>query len=122
MSVAVQNTVGIQGVHDLPLEFVGRQINSVLDDIVIDAVKSGMLSNAAIIEVVAEKVKAHAIERSVVDPVMVAKNGAPLLQFDAVKALIERLLPRTLVVAPNVPEVEVRWGEIVGLDEMRQGA
>ena len=66
-SVTAQNTIGVQGVYDLPPEFVGRQIDSVLDDIAIDAVKTGMLSSAAIIEVVAEKVKAHAITRLVVD-------------------------------------------------------
>ena len=122
-SVTAQNTVGVQGVHDLPPEFVGRQIDSVLEDIVIDAAKTGMLSNAAIIEVVAEKVKAHAITRLVVDPVMVAKGGAPLLQSGAVKALIEHLLPLALVVTPNVPEAEVLWGQrIVGLAEMREAA
>ena len=122
-SVTAQNTVGVQGVHDLPPEFVGRQIDSVLEDIAIDAVKTGMLSSAAIIEVVAEKVKAHAIDRLVVDPVMVAKGGALLLQPDAVHALIEYLLPLALVLTPNVPEAEALWGQrIVGLDEMRQAA
>lgn len=109
--------------HDLPAKFVGRQIDSVLEDIVIDAAKTGMLSNAAIIEVVAEKVAAHGITRLVVDPVMVAKGGAPLLQPGAVKTLIERLLPLALVVTPNVPEAEVLWGQrIVGFAEMREAA
>ena len=122
-SVTAQNTIGVQGVYDLPPEFVGRQIDSVLDDIAIDAAKTGMLSSAAIIEVVAERVKAHAITRLVVDPVMVAKSGALLLQSDAVNALIERLLPLALVVTPNVPEAEALWGQrIAGLDEMRQAA
>ncbi|MBI2884040.1 MAG: bifunctional hydroxymethylpyrimidine kinase/phosphomethylpyrimidine kinase [Candidatus Methylomirabilis oxyfera] len=122
-SVTAQNTVGVQGVYDLPPEFVSRQIDSVLEDITIDAAKTGMLSNRAIIEVVAEKVKAHAITRLVVDPVMVAKSGARLLQPRAVKALIERLLPLALVVTPNVPEAEVLWGQrIVGLAEMREAA
>lgn len=122
-SVTAQNTVGVQGVHDLPPEFVGRQIDSVLEDIAIDAAKTGMLSIAAIIDVVAAKVKAYGIERLVVDPVMVAKGGAPLLQPDAVKVLIEHLLPLAFVVTPNVPEAEVLWGKrIVGLDEMRQAA
>ncbi len=122
-SVTAQNTVGVQGVHDLPPEFVGRQIDSVLEDIAIDAAKTGMLSSAAIIEVVAAKVKAYGIERLVVDPVMVAKGGARLLQLSAVKALIEHLLPLALVLTPNVPEAEVLWGQrIVGFDEMRQAA
>ncbi len=122
-SVTAQNSVGVQGVHDLPPEFVGRQVDSVLEDIVIDAAKTGMLSNAAITGIVAEKVKAHRIARLVVDPVMVAKSGASLLQPDAVKALIERLLPLALVVTPNLQEAgalsEVR---IDGLDAMRVAA
>lgn len=122
-SVTAQNTVGVQGVHDLPPEFVGRQIDSVLEDIAIDAAKTGMLSSAAIIEVVAAKVKAHRIERLVVDPVMVAKSGAPLLRPDAVKALIKRLLPLALVVTPNIPEAEALSGlTIAALDGMRQAA
>ncbi|NJD69192.1 MAG: bifunctional hydroxymethylpyrimidine kinase/phosphomethylpyrimidine kinase, partial [candidate division NC10 bacterium] len=75
-SVTAQNTVGVQGVYDLPPQFIGRQIDSILEDIAIDAAKTGMLSNAAIVEMVAAKVKAYAIERLVVDPVMVAKGGA----------------------------------------------
>lgn len=118
-SVTAQNTIGVHGVHDLPPEFVGRQIDSVLEDIAIDAAKTGMLSNAAIIEVVAERVEAHAIRRLVVDPVMVAKSGTPLLQPDAVHALIELLLPIAFVLTPNVPEAEVLWGQrIVGREEM----
>jgi len=122
-SVTAQNTVGVQGVHDLPPEFVGRQIDSVLEDIAIDAAKTGMLSSAGIIDIVAAKVKAHRIERLVVDPVMVAKSGAPLLRPDAVKAVIERLLPLALVVTPNVPEAEALSGlTITGIEEMRQAA
>ena len=122
-SVTAQNTVGVQGVHDLPPEFVGRQIDSVLEDIAIDSTKTGMLSNAGIIEVVAARVKAHRIERLVVDPVMVAKSGAPLLQPDAVKAVIERLLPLALVVTPNIPEAEALSGfTVTGIEEMRQAA
>lgn len=122
-SVTAQNTVGVQGAHNLPPEFVGRQIDSVLEDIAIDAAKTGMLSSAAIIEVVAAKVKAYGIERLVVDPVMVAKGGAPLLQSDAVKVLIEHLLPLALVVTPNVPEAEALTGlTITELNGMRQAA
>jgi len=121
-SVTAQNTIGVQGVHDLPPEFVWRQIDSVLEDIAIDAAKTGMLSSVGIIEVVADKVKAHAIGRLVVDPVMVAKGGAPLLRPDAVKALIERLLPLALVLTPTGPEAEALTGlTITELNGMRQG-
>ena len=122
-SVTAQNTVGVQGIHDLPPEFVGRQIDSVLEDIGVDAAKTGMLSNAAIVEVVVDRVKAHRIEQLVVDPVMVAKSGAPLLRPDAVRAVVERLLPLALVVTPNVPEAEALSGlAIAALDGMREAA
>lgn len=122
-AVTAQNTVGVQGVYDLPPQFIGRQIDSILEDIAIDAAKTGMLSNAAIVEMVAAKVKAYAIERLVVDPVMVAKGGAALLQSDAVEALIKHLLPLALVVTPNVPETETLWGgRIEGLNEMHEAA
>jgi hydroxymethylpyrimidine/phosphomethylpyrimidine kinase len=121
--VTAQNTVGVQGVHDLPPEFVGLQIDSVLEDVDIDAAKTGMLSNAEIIEVVAQRVRAHRLERLVVDPVMVAKSGALLLRTDAIRALIERLLPLALIVTPNVPEAEALSGlTIAAIDEMRQAA
>jgi hydroxymethylpyrimidine/phosphomethylpyrimidine kinase len=122
-SVTAQNTVGVQGVHDLPPEFVGQQIDSILDDIPIDAAKTGMLASAAIIKVVAARVKAHRIELLVVDPVMVAKSGASLLHPDAVIAMISHVLPLALVVTPNVPEAEALSGlTISGLDGMRQAA
>ena len=109
-SVTAQNTVGVQGVHDLPPEFVGRQIDSVLEDIAIDAAKTGMLSSAAIIEVVAEKVKAYAIERLVVDPVMVAKGGHKLLQDQAIATVKKRLAPLATVLTPNAPEATALTG------------
>ena len=122
-SVTAQNTVGVQGIHDLPPEFVGRQNDSILEDIAIDAAKTGMLSTAPITKIVAEKMKAYRIERLVIDPVMVAKSGAPLLRPDAVKALIERLLPLALIVTPNLQEAEALAEiRIDGLDAMRVAA
>jgi hydroxymethylpyrimidine/phosphomethylpyrimidine kinase len=122
-SVTAQNTVGVQGVHDLPPEFVARQIDSVLEDIGVDAAKTGMLSSARIVEIVAAKVAAHRVERLVVDPVMVAKSGAPLLRPDAVTAVIEHLLPLALVVTPNLSEAQALSGvPVAGLDGMRESA
>ena len=79
-SVTAQNTVGVTGVHDLPPEFVAEQIDDVARDIGVDAAKTGMLSSAAIVEAVADSVARNSITRLVVDPVMVAKSGDPLLQ------------------------------------------
>ena len=109
-AITAQNTVGVQAVHELPPDFVGAQIDSVMTDIGCQAAKTGMLANAAIIAVVADKVRQYGIPNLVVDPVMVAKSGDTLLRRDAVAALKELLLPLAHVVTPNVPEAE----EIVG--------
>src|SRR3989304_10178321 len=90
--------------------FVAAQIDAVLDDIGADAVKTGMLSSAAIIEAVAERMERWGVKNLVVDPVMVAKGGDRLLREDAVAALRERLLPLALVVTPNLPQAEVLVG------------
>ena len=109
-SVTAQNTMGVTGVHDLPADFVVEQIDSVAQDIGVDAAKTGMLSNADIIEAVAGAVVGNGIGKLVVDPVMVAKGGARLLQEIALEALQECILPAALVVTPNIPEAEVLSG------------
>jgi hydroxymethylpyrimidine/phosphomethylpyrimidine kinase len=103
-AATAQNSLGVQGVFNLPPEFVARQIDSVLSDFGADAVKIGMLSTAAIAEVVAERLRAHEQKRIVVDPVMIAKSGDPLLQPDARAALIRAVLPLADVVTPNLHE------------------
>jgi len=122
-SVTAQNTLGVQGVFDLPPEFVGLQIDAVVTDIGVDAVKTGMLSHAGIIEVVADRVKAYALPHLVVDPVMVAKSGDPLLRPEARDALITQLLPLAEVLTPNLHEASVLAGlPIEGLEDMRRAA
>lgn len=106
-AITAQNTLRVTAVHELPPEMVAAQIDAIVGDIGVDAAKTGMLANASIIEVVAEKVKEHWIEKLVVDPVMVAKSGDPLLRPEAVQTLKERLLPLAYVVTPNLPEAEV---------------
>lgn len=103
-AATAQNSLGVQGVFNLPPEFVARQIDSVLSDFGADAVKIGMLSTAAIAEAVAERLRAHEQKRIVVDPVMIAKSGDPLLQPDARAALIRAVLPLADVVTPNLHE------------------
>jgi hydroxymethylpyrimidine/phosphomethylpyrimidine kinase len=103
-AVTAQNSVGVTGVHDLPPAFVALQLDAVLDDFGADAVKLGMLSSAPIIRAVAERLAAHGQTRVVLDPVMVAKSGAALLQPDARAALVEALLPLAEVVTPNLHE------------------
>jgi hydroxymethylpyrimidine/phosphomethylpyrimidine kinase len=103
-AVTAQNSVGVTGVHNLPPEFVALQLDAVLSDFGADAIKIGMLSTAPIIGAVADRLEAGERAPIVVDPVMIAKSGDPLLQPDARKALIERMLPLALVVTPNLPE------------------
>jgi hydroxymethylpyrimidine/phosphomethylpyrimidine kinase len=109
-AVTAQNTVAVTGMEEISPSLVGLQIDAVVSDIGIDAAKTGMLSSRPIIEVVAEKLEEHAIERVVVDPVMVAKSGARLLLPEAAEVLIERLLPLAYLVTPNLPEAETLVG------------
>ena len=105
-AVTAQNSLGVQGIENLPPAFVALQLRSVLSDFGAGAAKCGMLSTAPIIEAVAATLRDDPVEKLVVDPVMVAKSGAALLQPDARQALIERVLPLALVVTPNLPEAE----------------
>ncbi|HEV8457790.1 MAG TPA: bifunctional hydroxymethylpyrimidine kinase/phosphomethylpyrimidine kinase [Methylomirabilota bacterium] len=109
-AVTAQNSLGVQGVESLPPAFVAQQLRSVLSDFGADAAKCGMLATAPIIEAVAATLAEHPIEKLVVDPVMVAKSGDALLRPDAVRSLIERILPLALVVTPNLPEAEALAG------------
>ncbi|MEF3307274.1 bifunctional hydroxymethylpyrimidine kinase/phosphomethylpyrimidine kinase [Paenibacillus sp. GYB003] len=111
-----QNTLGVQGVFPIPPDTVGSQIDSVLSDIGADAIKTGMLFSADIIALVAEKLKRYGPIPLVVDPVMIAKGGAALLQREAVEALRRELLPVAAVLTPNVPEACALLGSA---DEIR---
>jgi hydroxymethylpyrimidine/phosphomethylpyrimidine kinase len=102
-AVTAQNTEGVLSVFALPPDVVAGQIEAVLDDLPIAAIKLGMLANAAIIETVARAL-APAAAPIVLDPVMIAKSGDTLLEDEAVKALLERLIPRAALVTPNLPE------------------
>src|SRR2546425_2703046 len=103
-AITAQNSVGVQGVFNLPPEFVARQIDSVLADFGADAVKLGMLSTTPIIQAVAERLHAHRQRSIVLDPVMIAKSGDPLLEPDARAALVKQMLPLADVVTPNLHE------------------
>jgi hydroxymethylpyrimidine/phosphomethylpyrimidine kinase len=122
-AVTAQNTVGVQGVIELPAAFVGQQIDSVVTDIGVDAVKTGMLANADIIAVVAEKARTYHWPHLVVDPVMMAKSGDPLLRPEAQQALISLLFPLATIVTPNIPEARALTGlAITTVTEMEQAA
>ncbi len=120
-ALTAQNTIGVTAVHVAPAEFVTAQIEAVAADIGCDAVKTGMLATAAIVEAVAAAVTALDLPNLVVDPVMVAKSGDRLLDDDAVHAVRASLLSRARVVTPNVPEAEVLTGiTIRGVADMRE--
>ena len=122
-AVTAQNTLGVSEILELPTSLIREQIAVVVEDIGVQAAKTGMLSSAAIIATVAEAVTRYEIAKLVVDPVMVAKGGARLLRDDAVSALRERLIPLAAVVTPNLPEAQVLLGrEIRTLEERRAAA
>ncbi|MBX6328771.1 MAG: bifunctional hydroxymethylpyrimidine kinase/phosphomethylpyrimidine kinase [Pseudolabrys sp.] len=103
-AITAQNTQGVSALHDVPPGIVAAQIDAVFADFAVGAVKIGMLSRRTTIEVVADALARHAARNVVLDPVMVASTGARLLAEDAVEALIALLVPRALVVTPNLPE------------------
>ena len=110
-AVTAQNTLGVQGAHVLPPDFVALQIRSVLSDIGADAAKTGMLATKAIVARVAGEVGAFRLRNLVVDPVMVSATGHPLLDEDAVEAMRTLLFPLASVVTPNLDEATILWGE-----------
>lgn len=116
-AVTAQNTAGVEGIFELPAEFVGRQIDAVLKDIGADAAKTGMLASAAIIEVVAAKTQEFGVKKLVVDPVMVAKSGDYLLAKEARRVLKEKLLPLALVITPNLDEARALTGRNIDDEE-----
>ena len=121
-SVTAQNTLEVSAIHDLPEQFVGLQFDAVMSDIGCDAAKLGMLSNEKIIEVAAEKIDLYAIEKLVVDPVMRSKGGTALLK-NSTELLKKEILPRALIVTPNIPEAEILSSvSISGISDMKTAA
>ncbi len=123
-ALTAQNTVGVQATHDVPPDFIGAQLNSVCSDLAIASAKIGMLATAEVIEVIAERVKAHAVAPVVLDPVMVAKSGDRLLLSDAKDALVEKLFPLAEIITPNADEARdiLEIGEIRNLSDMKTAA
>ena len=122
-AITAQDTTGVTDILELPTRLIREQIAVVVGDIGVQAAKTGMLSSAAIITMVAETITELGIPNLVVDPVMVAKGGAKLLRDDAVDALRDHLLPLAAIVTPNIPEAEVLLGRrIETLQERRAAA
>lgn len=111
VAVVDENTVGVTGVHPVPVPFVEGQIRSCLDDIGADAVKIGMLHSSELIRAVRDTLAPYNIRNVVLDPVMVATSGDALLEPEAVGTLRDELVPAVAVITPNVPEAEILLGE-----------
>ncbi|MBO9708167.1 MAG: bifunctional hydroxymethylpyrimidine kinase/phosphomethylpyrimidine kinase [Caulobacter sp.] len=120
-AITVQNTLGVSGVHPIPLDVVEAQARAVLDDIGADALKTGMLGDAATVETVARILDSAKGAPAVVDPVMIAKGGAPLLAEQAVGALKSLMIPRAALLTPNAPEACALTGLAVeSIDDQRR--
>ncbi len=122
-SLTAQNTLSVMGIRDTAPGFVELQIDAVIGDIGVDAVKTGMLSNERIVRSVATKIKHYGIEKLVVDPVMRSKGGDSLLSKKAEAALKDDLLPLAYIVTPNLSEAEMLSGiRVRSIEEMKQAA
>ncbi len=122
-AVTAQNTLGVFGAEEVALPLIASQIDAIATDIGADAVKTGMLCSAVVIEVVAQKVREYKLAPLVIDPVMISKSGYALLAPEAVAFLKEKLIPLATLVTPNIPEAEVLSGmQIRTESEMRVAA
>lgn len=122
-ALTAQNTTGVYGILESDPDFLANQLDCIFTDIYPDAVKIGMVSSAALIEVIAQKLKQYHAKNIVVDPVMVATSGSRLIAEDAVEALKQNLLPIATVLTPNIPEAEVLSGlSISGSADMEAAA
>ena len=122
-ALTAQNTTGVRGIQESTPEFLADQIDAVFQDIRPDAVKIGMVPNAALIRVVADRLKFYGAQNVVVDPVMVATSGSSLMENDAVQTLVTELLPLCTLVTPNIPEAQVLSGmSIETKDDMIRAA
>lgn len=121
-ALTAQNTKGVSGIHLLPPTFVSDQIAAVFDDIRVDAVKIGMIANADVAAAVAQSLSGVSDAPIVLDPVMIAKGGAPLLQDDAITTLRDALLPMATVLTPNLPEAAHLLGQPVATTRAQMAA
>ncbi len=106
-ALTAQNTLGVRAILEVTPNFLKEQLDAVFEDIFPDSVKIGMVSSSELIDVIAERLKFYNAKNIVVDPVMVATSGSALIKTDAIKTLIEKLLPLATLVTPNIPEAEI---------------
>jgi len=122
-AVTAQNTQGVFGVQDISVDMIEKQIDAIFDDIKVDALKIGMVSQIEIIKAIAGKLRHYIPENVVIDPVMISKSGYDLLASEAKETLINELLPLATIATPNIPEAEVISGmSIKSLGDMKDAA
>ena len=122
-ALTAQNTTGVYAIQESTPEFLKQQLDAVFQDIYPDAVKIGMVSSAELIEVIADRLRFYNAKNVVVDPVMVATAGSALMKTDAIQTLIEKLLPLSTVITPNIPEAQVLAGfTITNKEDMENAA
>ena len=121
-ALTAQNTTGVRAIMEVTPEFLKQQIDAVFEDIRPDAVKIGMVSSAALVEVIAERLVHYQVENIVVDPVMVATSGSVLSQDSAVGVMKEKLLPLATVITPNIPEAQILSGMTIENEQQMEQA
>lgn len=121
-ALTAQNTTGVQGIHEVPADFLAMQIDSVFTDIVPDAVKIGMISSPELVEVIASKLAQYEAKNIVVDPVMIATSGSTLSKGSAVSRMKEILFPLAAVITPNIPEAQALSGMTIRTEEEMEAA
>lgn len=123
VSVVAENTSRVIDIQDITPQMIEKQMDAVFEDINVDAVKIGMLSQSSSMEVVADKIKQYSPDNVVIDPVMYAKNGCPLMNPDSIDTLIKGILPLADMLTPNIPEAEKISGiNIMGIKDMEKAA
>ena len=122
-ALTAQNTTGVYGILEVTPEFLANQLDCIFTDIRPDAVKTGMVSSSALIEVIAQKLTQYKAENLVIDPVMVATSGAKLISDEAIETLKGKLLGLATLITPNIPEAQVLSGmDIRTAEDMEQAA
>ena len=121
-ALTAQNTLGVQGIHGVPAEFLKAQIQSVMDDIGVDAVKIGMLHAPEIVDVVAWAIDHYQLKNVVLDPVMVATSGDRLIASETVQVLVRELFPRATLITPNLDEAVLLLGREISDASMLETA
>lgn len=121
-ALTAQNTTGVSGIMEVTPEFLALQLDAIFQDIFPDAVKTGMLSSAALIQVISAKLKEYQAKNIVVDPVMVATSGSKLISDEAIETLKTSLLPIATVITPNIPEASVLTGMEIKTEQDMEAA